>query len=125
MKESPYLLWLTKKEMDEALIEIIRRKKPGSISMQRVANPQEELIALFRTMSTLIRKVEYVSFLDQDEEQEPLSSVRFRQQRKTVSDLTHLSTLYFEENPEKDPSKTTLEEFYFWYLTQVRNGRRL
>jgi hypothetical protein len=121
-KESPYLLWLSEQEKADALFQIVRFKKPGSTTVDLPKDLRRDFITLHRSYSNLVRKLEYVSYIDQDSEEKPLNKVRFKQNRTNMNQITDLCDRFTEENPEKDLNKTTVEELFYWYYCKHREG---
>lgn len=121
-KENPYLLWLSEQEKAETLFQIVRFKKPGSTVAVVPKNLKQEFASIYRSYSRLVRKLEYVSYVDQDNEETPLSRVRYKHSRTTMSEIGNLCERFAIEHPEKSPDKTTVEEFFYWYYTKHRSG---
>jgi hypothetical protein len=121
-KESPYLLWLSEQEKADALFQVVRFKKPGSTSATLPKDIRRDFITLHRSYSRLIRKLEYVSHVDQDPDEQPLNTVRYRQNRADMTQITELCERFAEENPKKELGQTTVEEFFFWYYSKHRTG---
>lgn len=124
-KEYPYLLWLSKEELEHALYHLIRLKKPGSKSAMPLKDLEGDYKVMHRIYQRFFRKLNYVSHRDQDVEEQPLGPIRFRQNAVELSQMKSLIDLFRNENPDKELDQTSVEEFFYWYSTQVHEGRKL
>ena len=119
LKEVPYLLWFRKKELHEALWVSYRLKERGN----EEALSQDHLTKMAALFRQFLKKLEYLSYLDQDEEQTPIGKLKEEKHALSLDQLEKLKEAYLQAHPQKKAKDVTMDEFFFWYKVNVRAGR--
>lgn len=117
--ELPLLIWLTRKDINEALFHQI---KTGNALKQRTTISNAIVNDLYRVQRKLLRKVEYLSVRDQDKGDRSFGKRRNKKSMVTLDQLELLRSKYMEVHPDEDAETTTLEELFYWYKINVRQG---